>query len=303
VVSPRKSAIARRCYNRLTVTDEHHRLWDELAAAAPAPIVMHERAHWGFGKETLLLTLSSQQRMVAQFMDAPSDAQRMETAAGAFRRMGLPVPVIRVAVHGERTSAVLVEHVDGTPGPEALAAGDAAAVAESMGALARLLRSFEPAPELQSDAAWMTPAAVLAAAEAWGARSADGSTPGDLRASARTVAATRWRAVVVHGDYVPANVLMADDRVAALLDLQAATNGHPLTDAAWWGLVVRHHHRALFDVVYPRFLDGVGIEPAERACLPHVALLRAAQLVAEPSLGVPAGPELVSTALDWAKAS
>ena len=80
----------------------------------------------------------------------------------------------------------------------------------------------------------------------------------------------------VHGDFAPINVLLdADGRIAALLDFEHAGPGPALLDVAWWGWVVRHHHRDAWEAAWPTFLAAAGLArgPIEREL--HALALRA----------------------------
>ena len=67
----------------------------------------------------------------------------------------------------------------------------------------------------------------------------------------------------VHGDFAPINVILAaDGSVAALLDFEHADIGDPLTDVAWWGWVVRHHHPDAWAAAWPTFCAAAGADPA-----------------------------------------
>src|SRR4051812_23671434 len=77
----------------------------------------------------------------------------------------------------------------------------------------------------------------------------------------------------VHGDLAPINVVLgADGAVAALLDFEHAGVGDPLTDVAWWGWVVRHHHPDAWVAAWPTFCAAAGADresdgPALRALM------------------------------------
>ena len=53
--------------------------------------------------------------------------------------------------------------------------------------------------------------------------------------------------VIVHGDFGPQNVLIADDRIDALLDWEFAHIGRPIEDLAWSEWIVRTHHPSARD--------------------------------------------------------
>lgn len=69
--------------------------------------------------------------------------------------------------------------------------------------------------------------------------------------------------VLVHGDYGPNNVLLAEDdaSVALLADWEWSTIGHPTTDLAWAEFIVRMHHPRHVDCLSALF-DGYGHRPS-----------------------------------------
>jgi aminoglycoside phosphotransferase (APT) family kinase protein len=72
--------------------------------------------------------------------------------------------------------------------------------------------------------------------------------------------------LVVHGDLVPVNLLVADDRLTALLDLDRVQLAHPLYDAAWFAWVVSHYHADVAGVACDAYAraSGVAVRPLAR---------------------------------------
>ena len=82
--------------------------------------------------------------------------------------------------------------------------------------------------------------------------------------------------VLVHGDYGPQNVLIADDHISALLDWEFAHIGRPIEDLAWTEWIVRMHHPTARDALAD-FFEASHLHPPweER----HTAMVeRCAQL-------------------------
>ena len=85
---------------------------------------------------------------------------------------------------------------------------------------------------------------------------------GGLHRAIRGIDPTLAPLAFVHGDFAPINVILAaDGSVAALLDFEHADVGDPLTDVAWWGWVVRHHHPDAWVAAWPTFCTAAGVDP------------------------------------------
>ena len=83
--------------------------------------------------------------------------------------------------------------------------------------------------------------------------------------------------MLVHGDYGPQNVLIADDHISGLLDWEFAHVGRPIEDLAWTEWIVRMHHPSARDSLTD-FSEASRLHPpwAERhsAMLERCARLR-----------------------------
>lgn len=85
---------------------------------------------------------------------------------------------------------------------------------------------------------------------------------GTLQRAVRAIEPGLAPLAFVHGDFAPINVLVAaDGTVTALLDFECAHVGDPLTDVAWWGWVVRHHHPDAWVAAWPTFCVAAGTDP------------------------------------------
>jgi aminoglycoside phosphotransferase (APT) family kinase protein len=82
--------------------------------------------------------------------------------------------------------------------------------------------------------------------------------------------------VLVHGDYVPVNVLVRGRAIVAIVDWEHARLGDPLLDAATWGSTVLHHHHEVWSAAWSAFLAAAGVEldPATVERLRILAALR-----------------------------
>ena len=188
---------------------------------------------------------------------------------------------------------------DGTLGAHDI--GDpaqASVLASAMGALAARIWALSPldpdamAP-LSLDRTWSSPRTLAAAARRWagaGGRALDRPTREALEGSIDLLdgAENTWRAVIVHGDLVPINVIVSTDRRLVVLDLEHMAVGPPSLDAAWWSWVVRFHHPAAWVSTWPAFLASTGLNSWEAGheFLTAIGRIRALQRAVD----APGGP-------------
>lgn len=253
---------------------------------------------WGFDASTRLVTLVSGRRVVVQTRGrGPAsgaiaghvrDAARM-LAAGGIRTPRLLGSSIRAL-----DEVFVFELDDGVPGPELL--GDPSRAVRLAGAMGETARSLAALPldGWPRDGHWMSADSVRQGCAGWLATMEDptldhdaapavvAATPAAVAGAVGVLVGEGWVPVVCHGDYVPANVLVAADGTLTLLDLAGVTVGHPLLDIAWWVLIVRHHHPGLAARLVPAFIAAAGVDPAvlTDGRLASVALLRATELAA-----------------------
>jgi Ser/Thr protein kinase RdoA (MazF antagonist) len=118
---------------------------------------------------------------------------------------------------------------------------------------------------LALDDRWSRPEGLLAAANRW----LDAVAPDLPRTVTSTLRSGLLRVVsaltgrpagLVHGDFVPVNLLVREDRVVALLDLEAVRIGEPLLDAAWFEWILRHHHPEVADEAARAFAEWSGLD-------------------------------------------
>ena len=111
---------------------------------------------------------------------------------------------------------------------------------------------------------------------------------GTLQRAVRAIDPRLAPLAFVHGDFAPINVVLAaDGTVAGLLDFDHAHAGDPLTDVAWWGWVVRHHHPDAWSAAWPTFCSAAGADldrdgPALRTLMLGELSRRAAATVGDP---------------------
>jgi aminoglycoside phosphotransferase (APT) family kinase protein len=84
---------------------------------------------------------------------------------------------------------------------------------------------------------------------------------------------------LVHGDLVPANVLIREAGPTALLDLEAVRLGEPLHDAAWFAWIVRFHHPAIAPAAWESFAAAGGIDTGDAAAAGLLEVLPTARIL------------------------
>jgi aminoglycoside phosphotransferase (APT) family kinase protein len=200
--------------------------------------------------------------------------RRLELAAPA-----VPVPPIVAADLRAPVPYLVTRFVAGTSGRDLLEDdGSAARLGAAAGALARDLRTV-PTSGLRLPRRWADPDRLTTAARTWLQQAGD-----DLDDAAAPLLRARverledelgtWAPVFAHGDLAPVNLVMREERVAAVLDLERARLAHPLYDAAWWSWIVHHHHPERAASATGAFLEAAGIG-TDRATSRHLALLGA----------------------------
>ncbi len=230
------------------------------------------RLAWGFTNETWAGTTAGGERLVATRMAEPRLASAMiargPAIAGRLAAAGIETPVPLAARSHPATGVLVARWLDGTPGMELLhTAGGAAEVGRALGRAWRRLAGVDSAG-LELDELWADPGVLARAARRW-----LGGVDAELPSPAVEVAEVRLgqveallagrRPAMVHGDFVPANVLIRDAASPALLDLEAVRLGEPLLDAAWFGWIVRFHHPAVSQTAWTSFADAAAIDAGE----------------------------------------
>jgi aminoglycoside phosphotransferase (APT) family kinase protein len=154
-----------------------------------------------------------------------------------------------------------------------------------MGAMARDVGRV-PVSGLRLPRQWSDARRLGAAARRWSGNAADVI---DAESTSRLQAAFEQLPVVfagaqpvfAHGDFVPVNVIVRDEAVVALLDLERARLAHPLFDAAWFRLIVRHHHPKRWRAIGPSFMAAAGVAetPANTLALDLLAALQCLEML------------------------
>jgi Ser/Thr protein kinase RdoA (MazF antagonist) len=304
-ILPRVSAITGRSAD--------DRILEQLLGEPP---VGSRATRWGFDAWTRLVTTASGREVVVQVRDADvggGHAAAIRAATGALRTAGIRVPSLVGATVSSGRELLVFALVPGQPGPDLL--GDrirGPELARSMGRLAGSLAAVSTSL-VTADDAWVSPGTLQRAADGWQARlggpvqlpaPGGAAVDGVARALAH-IDRLPWSAVVSHGDFVPANVLVAADGSLTLLDLGGVASRHPALDAAWWALIVRHHHAAQAPRLTRCLLAdafAAGTVPDDRL-LASLALVRAIQLAADRDPGEPRRHllDLAASAAEWAR--
>jgi aminoglycoside phosphotransferase (APT) family kinase protein len=212
------------------------------------------------------------------------------------------------------------EYLPGAPGASLMHTIEGAGqVARAMGALLPRLALVETAGAGLSDV-WASPARLARQAQQQLDRCRSLLEKPACAALEATIAEVVARfagrpAVFAHGDFCPVNVLLeigdwglgtsaaqggvtdwgaepSDPppishlpspipRVVGLLDLEFARVADPLFDAAWWGWVVRYHHRERWVYAWPQLLAAAGIadDQATAARIRVIQRLRCLEMI------------------------
>jgi aminoglycoside phosphotransferase (APT) family kinase protein len=265
-----------------------------VASALGGGIAEAARLAWGFTNESWVATARDGRRLVATRLADPAAAEplRVRTALARPRlaKVGLPVPAVLETPGGSTTpddadGRILVsEFVEGRPGPEVLGEpGGPALVGRLLGEAWRRLAGVDPSG-LGLPARWASPDELASAARAWAVASAprlSRSARAQLNARLADLPSLLARRAtgLVHGDLVPANVLVRGRDLAALLDLEAMRIADPLLDAGWFDWIVWFHHPADEPAAWEAFSEAGGAGERDETAMALVSLLPAIRLL------------------------
>jgi Ser/Thr protein kinase RdoA (MazF antagonist) len=259
-----------------------------------------ERVRWGFTNESWLVATKSGRALVATRMTDPAAArlvlQRGPAISLALAGVGIAMPIPIPETSAPERAVVVSAFIPGRSGMELI--GDAQG-AERVGRLvgrAWLALGRVETAWLGLDDLWARPNALAAATERWLAAAGRTVHPDVASGVGRRIEQlpqllAERRPGFVHGDLVPANVLVESDELAALLDLEAVRVGERLLDAAWFRWIVRYHHRELERDAWRGFADGSGIDEADPTIgtiLDVLPILRILEILDQSALGAAA---------------
>lgn len=229
-------------------------------------IVAARPARWGFRHETWIVEETDGRAFVVQRRVDGSDPTSPNARAvrDLVRAAGLPVPEpARVVVVADEV-VVVMPLVDGVVAAELLGTDRGAEiVGRACGEIGTRLGAMNPTG-VPLPRMWASGDSLRVATHARIDR-LPSALPTETRRrllialdrAAREVDAVKPR--LVHGDLVPVNVLVRDDRLAAVLDLDRVQLAHPLYDAAWFAWVVSFYHADVADVACNAYARAAGV--------------------------------------------
>jgi aminoglycoside phosphotransferase (APT) family kinase protein len=260
-----------------------------VAALPPGSLAAAARLGWGFRNETWQVDLVDGRRIVVtRFADAANAASLLERTTRLeprLRAAGIPVPRIvdrRDVAIGDHLATEFIAGrpgaalLDGPSGPEV--------VGSAMGGAWRRLADVDVAG-LPISLGWPSEGGLLAATREGlvdqalaRAGMAERARVDEDLATARELLRSRPTSFV-HGDFVPVNAVIDDDRLAAVVDLEFAARADPLFDAAWFHWIIDYHHPAAVAVAWGAFVSASRIDDRDATTrellrvLPVVGLL------------------------------
>jgi aminoglycoside phosphotransferase (APT) family kinase protein len=233
-----------------------------VTAACDEPPRSARRARWGFRHESWIVELPERRRVVVQRRTDGTDptTASARTVRERVRATGLAVPEPERVRGIAGAPVVVLPWIEGVVAADLLATRDGATAAgRACGEVAARLAAV--------DGSGLTPPDPDASADALREALPRGSSPSwVIDAILRAVDETRARGSrFAHGDLAPVNVLVADGRAVAVLDLDRARLAHPWYDAAWFGWVVSVHHPGVAEVAWAAFgaASGLGRTPID----------------------------------------
>ncbi|HEY2506939.1 MAG TPA: phosphotransferase [Streptosporangiaceae bacterium] len=176
-----------------------------------------------------------------------------ETAALAALAGQLPVPPVIAAGRDSLQTRLL----PGVHGQDLIAAGLAGPVLAACGDMLRRIHALP------------IPAAIAGLVDSPASHRPAGASPsgtapaGTAPAGTASASTAPGRAILVHGDYGPNNVLLdaSATQVTAVVDWEWVHVGDSLEDLAWCEFIIRMHHPAEVAEL-ARFYDAYGARPA-----------------------------------------
>lgn len=248
------------------------------------------RAPWGFTNETWAATTSTGERFAVTRMGARAAAAFViaagPTIAGRVADAGLEMPA-PIAERSSGADGIVVSRwLDGSPAMQLLVdAAGARTVGAALGDAWTRLRAVA-IDGLALESRWASPGGVAAAAAGWLAQVDSALDRATVEGSRRAIAVAATlpspaQPSFVHGDLVPANLLLRDGP-AVLLDLESARIGDPLLDAAWFRWIVGYHHPELLPAAWEAFSTaaGLSVDAGAGAAIEAYPVLRILEILA-----------------------
>jgi aminoglycoside phosphotransferase (APT) family kinase protein len=226
---------------------------------------------WSIGVRTLLVTLGDGRRVVHQAGTATAagragiDRRIRLTRALRAAAPGLPVPEVLDGVASTEHPWLVTAYITGVTGDAVLSTpGGAARLGAMAGGVATAL-AVVPRARIGrgGSGSWAAPGPLRAAAARWLHEAEDSLGPGHVEPAGAVVdrvpALFVVPPVLAHGDLAPVNLVVDGDRLAVLLDLERLRVAPVGFDAAWFGLLVRHHHPARWPDARLPLLTAAGL--------------------------------------------
>jgi Ser/Thr protein kinase RdoA (MazF antagonist) len=222
--------------------------------------------------------------------------QRGAAISAALAEVGVAMPVPIPELSRPERAVVVSAFIPGRSGMELIGSGQGAGRVGQVVGEAWLALGRAKTAGLGLDDLWARPSDLVAAALRWLAAagpSVDPSVSVDLRRRIdelpRLLAGRRPG--LVHGDLVPANVLVKEDQLAALLDLETMRVGERLVDAAWFRWIVRYHHPEVEREAWSDFARVTGVDAADAtvgSLLGVLPIVRILEILGQPTLAAAA---------------
>jgi aminoglycoside phosphotransferase (APT) family kinase protein len=216
-------------------------------------------------------------------------ARRIRFARALARTApGLAVPEVLAGDPSADPPYLVLAFVPGVTGAELLETpGGAAVVGRVAGETVAPLAAIDPAAvRARLPRTWADASRLAAAAERWLDEARRHLDDAGTRACAAVIeripALFAPPPVLAHGDLAPVNLVVADARLAGLLDLERLRVAPAGFDAAWFRLLVRHHHPERWADAGPPFLAAAGLadDHSTRRRLDDLAVLACLEMVA-----------------------
>jgi Ser/Thr protein kinase RdoA (MazF antagonist) len=249
---------------------------------------------WTSGVRTSLVTLEDGRRVVHQ-EGAPTVAGR----AGIARRLrfaralrsaapGLPVPEVLDGDERASPPFAVTSHIPGEPGDALLATpAGAALLGRLAGGAAVALAAVPPAAIGRSlPRTWADPGRLASAAARWLREAAPLLDASEAKAGRavldRVPVLLAGPPVVAHGDLAPVNLVVQGKRLAGIVDLERLRLAPAAFDAAWFRLLVRHHHPERWPDAGAPLLAALGLrdDEATAGALDDLAVLACLEMLA-----------------------
>jgi aminoglycoside phosphotransferase (APT) family kinase protein len=266
---------------------------ERLAVLVGARVIGAERPAWGFANRTTIVTLLDGRRWVVHELQDPiggrAVAGRARLIADRLNAAGVPVPEVVIAKPTGPNPLLVTGFVAGQLGPTLLGTDrEAAALGQMMGAAHRQLASID-VMGLRLPTTWGRPGTLAAVSHRRLHRVAhrlDRPTLAVVEGVIEDHAARPLSGspAFAHGDFAPANVIVSQGRLAALIDFEYARLADPLFDAATFHWLTFHFHSSRAEAAWAAFVSAAGLAPAVQGqplgeVLGRLRLLRILELV------------------------